>query len=171
METIDCEYLFYLQEDWLLTGKINVDCLNNCLSFMKRRDCEFMMSYIGNALEETVISPFPTILYQRIKCHFLQPAIWKKSLLVELVSLGKPLAEAEKEECTRLTSCRNCFCVFNEADMTHLTTKSFLMPHMHAIVGGKWTFSKYPDLKALVESYGIDTTTRGIDTTWMMEYS
>jgi hypothetical protein len=76
----------------------------------------------------------------------------------------------ESEQWYTLSKDRNCFALCNIHHKTDMTTRALFFPHMHAIVQGEWTFFKYPCLKALVEAYGIDTSTRGINTTWIPDF-
>ena len=46
------------------------------------------------------------------------------------------------------------------------TTNSLIFPHYHVICDGLWNFKKYPTLKVLLETFDIDTTTRGVHTWW-----
>jgi hypothetical protein len=80
-----------------------------------------------------------------------------------------PLPLNETDIAYEITSKTICYGIVN-TKFWNSTPRSLFYPHMHAIVQGKWTFLKYPTLKALVEAYGIDTSTRGIDTTWLIDY-
>lgn len=170
LETIHSDYLIYIQEDWLLIDSIDSDKVNHCLEFMKEFNCEFLMSYPNNSRDGIYSSMDENYIFIKIFSHYFQPGIWKKTLLDELCSLKIPLNENESEQCFTISKERNCFAVYNLTHEKDMSTRSFFFPHMHAIHQGKWTFLKYPCLKALVEAYGIDTSTRGINTTWIPEF-
>jgi hypothetical protein len=178
LETIQSDYVIYIQEDCLLIDHILKDRIEHCLNFMKFKQCEFLMSYPWNNREGNIASTvYENCNFIKIFSHYMQPGIWKKSLLYEISCLNVKASENESEICFNITKDRNCYGVFHISDMRlfnsdyrQLSMRSFFFPHMHAIAGGKWTFTQYPSLKALVEAYGIDTTTRGVDTKWISEF-
>jgi len=170
LETIQSEYIIYIQEDWLLIDSIDPEKISCCLDFMRKLNCEFLMSYPHNPRGDIYEFDYEPYIFTGIFSHYFQPGIWKKTLLNEICSLGIPLNQNESEKCFTISKDRNCFALFNTLHKNDMSTRAFFFPHMHAIVQGKWTFFKYPCLKALVEAYGIDTSTRGIDTTWLTNY-
>jgi hypothetical protein len=170
LETIDSDYLIYIQEDWLLIDSMSAEIVDYCLGFMKVFKCDFLMSYPNNVREGEYKSKYDNYIFIKIFSHYFQPGIWKKSLLNEICSLNIPINENESEKCFNLTKERNCFATYNTAYPYYMSTRSLFFPHMHAIYQGKWTFTKYPCLKALVEAYGIDTSTRQIDSSWIPEF-
>ena len=170
LDTIDSEYLIYLQEDWLLIDSLSNERIEYCLEFMKDCSCEFLISFPCEPLDTCCDMEYDGYTFVRIFSHYFQPAIWKKSLLNEICVLDIPLRENESEKCFSITKERNCFAAYCTTFPKDLSTRSFFFPHIHAIYQGKWTFLKYPSLKALVEAYGIDTTTRGVDTTWAINF-
>lgn len=170
LETIQSDYLLYIQEDWLLIDSLDKERIEYCIKFMKFFKCEFLMSYPNNVREGGIGSEYENYVFLKIFSHYFQPAIWKKSLLHEICSLNTSLKDNESELCFSITKSRNCCAMYNTLHDNHRTTRSFFFPHMHAIVEGKWTFLKYPCLKSLIEAYGIDTTTRGIDTKWTIPF-
>jgi len=63
----------------------------------------------------------------------------------------------------------NCYAIkYTKSNDVSIPTLYF--PHIHAMCGGKWTFKRYPQLKTLLESYNIDTTSRGICNSWMTDF-
>jgi len=170
LDTIDSEYLIYLQEDWLLIDSLSNERIEYCLDFMKECECEFLMSFPCNPIDKCCDMDYDGYIFINIFSHYFQPAIWKKSLLNEICLLDIPLREYETEKCFSITKERNCFATYCSKFPKDLSTRSFFFPHIHAIYQGKWTFNKYPCLKALVEAYGIDTTTRDVDTTWATDF-
>jgi hypothetical protein len=170
LKIMNYEYVLYLQEDCLLIDNICPDKINYLTSFMKEKGCEFLMSDIR---EKWIEEPIPTIYedyeFQRINGHWMQPAIWKKTLLDKIVLHDIALRDNEINEAYEITKKALCYVVRNTR-FKEVSTRTLYFPHMHSIVGGKWTFFKYPTLKALLESYGIDTSTRGVDKTWIVDY-
>lgn len=170
LDKIDTEYLIYLNEDMLLIDNLSEEKIESCLEFMKINRCEFLMSYLWNNRQGAFTTNYKDYIFVKMFSHYIHPAIWKKSLLYEMCSLRLNTNENETPQCYEITSQRNCYGIYNTKYKTELSTRSLFFPHMHAIFQGKWTFNRYPCLKALVESYGIDTSIRKIDDTWMIEY-
>lgn len=171
LETISSDYLLYIQEDWLLIDSMSTERIEHCLEFMKELECEFLMSYPWNNREGTYASnKYDDYVFVKMFSHYFQPGIWKKSLLDEICSLNLDLKDNESDKCFSISKDRNCYGVFHLKNDKNLSTRSFFFPHIHSIYQGKWTFFKYPCLKALVEAYGIDTGTRDIDKSWVPEF-
>ena len=170
LDTINSDYLIYLQEDWLLIDSLSNERIEYCLDFMKDCECEFLMSLPCNPIDKYCDMDYDGYRFINIFSHYLQPAIWKKSLLNEICLLDIPIRDAETEKCFSITKERNCFATYSINYLKELSTRSFFFPHIHAMYQGKWTFLKYPCLKALVEAYGIDTTTREVDDIWTIDF-
>jgi hypothetical protein len=171
LQIIPSEYILYLQEDWLLLEPLKLDVFEYLLDFMESKDCEFLMSF---AWDNTNTDDIPTdydgyILQKMPRGHLMHPAIWKKTLLEKICKV--PLELKNYEGSTReLTRDHNCYCISTIKNQNHLITKSLFFPHYHALNGGRWVFNRFPELKEFLESYGIDTSTRQIETEWMKEY-
>ena len=171
LEQIDSEYLIYVQEDMLLIDTLSSERIDFCIEFMKDYGSEFFMSCPNNAINPKE-DYYDTNGYRIVSMfsHYFQPAIWKKSLLYELSCLNIPMNMNESEIAYNITKGRRCLGIYDLHFEKDMTTRSFFFPHIHAINRGKWTFLKYPALKALVEAYGIDTTTREVDTEWLIQW-
>ena len=172
LKEIPSEYVIYLQEDWLLIDTLSPTRLAKFTQFMKRTSCEFLMSFPFPWTDEPDFIELDETHLYAMPCHYMQPAIWKKTLLEELCSVPRTIQEYEDMNCLEITSRRNCLgalCADYKTKLCHTTT-SPLFPHIHAIIKGGWTFKRYPALKALVEAYGIDTSTRHVNTDWFVEF-
>jgi len=175
MEFIHEKYILYIQEDWLLIDTIQPHVISYLLQFMEDTGCEYLSNYIREAYpENAILSQIPSYAFQRSIGHYLQPSIWSRSLLYKVLSAKYPPAphftftDIEGGDPLRITEESKCYSMIHVSFPKDITTRSLFFPHMHAINRGRWTFMKYPTLKALVESYGIDTSTRGIDTEWII---
>jgi hypothetical protein len=172
LKEIAGDYVMYLQEDWLLINHLPKERLANFVEFMQEVSCEFLMSYPFPWIDTPYFIELGDVHAYSMPCHYMQPAIWKKSLLEELCCEPRTIKEYENQECYEITSGRNCLGVINrdyKVKKCH-TTSSPLFPYMHAIIKGEWTFLRYPALKALVEAYGVETKGRGINTDWFVEF-
>jgi hypothetical protein len=165
MENTD--YILYLQEDWLPIDKMDEERIQYCMNIMADNSIDYLTSqnYIP-CHNEIYDTPYGDYKFKVILGYWLHPAIWKKSVLKELVSFDKPLSKAEKEEPEALMLSKFCVTIFNSKFINHPSIRCFFYPHIHAINSGEWTFVRYPCLKAIVEAYGIDTSLRKINTWW-----
>ena len=116
IETLqDTEYILYLQEDWLLIDTIQEERINYCINIMESNKIDFLSSQNKcphrNEIYDT---PYPTYKLRIVYGYWLQPAIWKKSVLHELVSFDKPLNKAEKEEPENLMNHKICVTIFHK---------------------------------------------------------
>lgn len=138
---------------------------------MKDNSIDFMMSYTynGEIGEFKGKSKYDNYEFRKITCHYMQPAIWEKRLFMKILNLDIPLSIAESSLPVSITRNANCYAIkYTMSPDVSIPTLYF--PHMHAIFNGQWTFIRYPQLKALVESYGIDTSTREITHGWITTY-
>ena len=99
----------------------------------------------------------------------MQPSICIKNTLDKMLLLNIPILENESGAALDLVAKENCYSVHNTR-FRDIALRTLYFPHMHALYRGKWTFLKFPGLKALVESYGIDTSAREVDTQWIVDF-
>jgi len=173
LKEIQQDYVIFLLEDWLLIDHLSPERLYIMTQIMDLTGCKLLMSYACPTWGEySTVSraKFQNMEFYQQPRHYFQPALWKKELLEEVLSVPFKLSECETDYCNSITSKEVCMGVHDIDYPGYYSITSPLFPHMHAIVGGKWTFKKYPTLKVLLESFGIDTTTRGIDNTWTLEF-
>ena len=106
--------------------------------------------------------------FREIDGHYFQPAIWRKTCLMKILEMNISMPENEGAANAVMKSTK-CYAIeYTKTNNVSLPTMYY--PHIHAIHNGKWTFIKYPQLKALMESYGIDTSTRGVSDNWITEF-
>lgn len=169
VDLIDSDYLIYLQEDWLVINDIDDEKITYLVHYMKDNAIEFMMSYTRGREEFIEKSKYDGYDFFKINGHYMQPAIWEKKLFMKIINMNVNISEYESNIVNSITANANCYAI--KYTKTHdVSIPTLYYPHMHAICGGKWTFVKYPKLKELVESYGIDTTSRGINETWIVHF-
>lgn len=169
VDVINSDYFIYLQEDWLLTNTIDEEKVKYLVNYMKDKAIDFMMSYRRGRAEYIDKSIYDGYAFFKIEGHYFQPAIWNKKLFMKILDLDIPLRDCESSIVNNVTESAKCYSIiYTKGRDVSIPTLYF--PHMHAINNGKWTFIRYPQLKSLVESYGIDTTTRGISNEWITEY-
>jgi len=171
ISSLSDQYIIYVHEDWLLIDSIHVDILEYLVNYMNENECNFLMSYTNGIRSENIKSSLDDYDFVKIHYHWLQPAIWSKDTFVKLCNLNpqRPV-DAEGPGTAELMSKENCYAIINTKFEKDISTRTIYYPHIHAINRGNWTFLKYPFLKAIVESYGVDTTKRGVDDSWIVEY-
>jgi hypothetical protein len=167
INNINSEYLIYVQEDMLLIDTINEDVVTYLVNYMNDNKIDFLMSYIR--LNKTFISKsqYDGYDFYKTKGHYIQPAIWKKELFTKIINLNISLKEYETYIANNITESANCYAI-TYTKTKDVSVPTIYFPHIHSIVAGKWAFKRYPQLQPLVESYGIDTTTRGISDDWIL---
>lgn len=173
LSNISEEYVLFIHDDWLLINNINTNIISEMVNFMKVYNCSFLLSYSHISVtskQEGIFSGYDDYYYYKESSHIFQPAIWKKSVLEMFCNLNKSKVQNEDSDCLNFMSQFNCYSVQNIKTVTSLrTTNSLMFPHMHALSQGLWNFTKYPILKPFLESFGIDTNTRGIHSWWELD--
>lgn len=171
IQNIDCKYIIYLQEDWLIIDTIFPKIISCCIDFMENHNCQFLMSYADPCIflrgpneNEKYETGYTNFIFQPVWAHFLQPAIWNISMFKNFLQRKMTINEAESRDALLFTSAYKCYGVKNIFTDKYETTKALLLPHMHAIVTGGYV-TKYPTLKTLLEYYGVDTKKRK-DSIW-----
>jgi hypothetical protein len=174
LKELASEYVLFIHEDWLPTDSVSGTVLEELTQAMRRYAFDYLLSYAHvsvTSAQAGIPTGYPDYFFYREGAHIFQPAIWKRAIFEEFTSvLQKSKAENEDQDCLALMSRKRCYSVQNVATVTSLrTTNSLLFPHMHALSRGEWNFRKYPTLKALLDSYGINTNDRGINNWWELE--
>jgi hypothetical protein len=174
LNEINDDYILFLHEDWLPINYIKLDVLNKMITFMKNQKCGFLLSYSHisrTSTQEGIFTGFKDYFYYSEDNHIFQPAIWNKNVFIEFCSvLNKSKHQNEDRECLDFMKSKNCWSVQNrETVTTFRTTNSLLFPHMHALSEGLWNFKKYPTLKVFLESFDVDTNTRGTHPWWEID--
>jgi len=171
---INDKYILFLHEDWLPINDIKLDILHKMVTFMENQKCGFLLSYSHisrTTIQEGIFTGFEGYYYYSENNHVFQPAIWDKSVFINFCSvLNKTKHQNEDSECLNFMQKNNCWSVQNRDTVTTFrTTNSLFFPHMHALSEGLWNFTKYPTLKTFLETFGVDTNTRGIHTWWELD--
>jgi hypothetical protein len=174
LNEINSEYVLFLHEDWLPIADVKLSILLEMIDFMKKYDSGFLLSYAHISTTSRQIG-IPTnhenYYFYSENSHIFQPAIWCKKVFGEFCKLlDKNKNQNEDSDCLNFMRSKNCTSVQNLTTVTSLrTTNSLFFPHMHALSEGLWNFTKYPTLKEFLESFGIETETRGVHTWWELD--
>lgn len=170
VDLIKNKYIIYLQEDWLLIDNVSLDKLSYLIDFMEKNKCEYLTSQIRQKFTRPPTqSIYPDYEFQKICGHYFQPSIWSRNLLYKILELNISMKQCEIGEAYKLTVNSICYAIRNTR-FKEVATRCLFFPHIHAINSGKWTFIKFPCLKALLDAYGVDTVTRGVDNRWILDY-
>lgn len=178
------EYLLFLHEDWIPVGPVQMNRLVEIARFMKEKYVNCLLSFhnfgcnlhcshtlLPNKQKEFADTQDPQYKYQNEPHHFFQPAMWHRNTMLNYTSeLRKAKNQNEDLESLYFWSKQNCWSVQNmETQYSIRTMNSYMFPHIHALSEGKWNLTKYPTLKPLLESYGLETESRGDHPWWELD--
>jgi hypothetical protein len=171
---INSEYILFLHEDWIPIAEVSEKILKEMCDFMINNNWDYLLSYSHFSVTDNqpgIFTGYDDYYFYKSDSHIFQPAIWKHSVFEEFSRvLNKTKHQNEDQECLSFMRNKNTYEVQNVKTVRqYRTTNSLIFPHMHALAEGLWTFAKYPTLKDLLDSYGIDTNTRGIHTWWELD--
>jgi len=174
LNNIDSEYILFLHEDWLPIGPVIPKRLEEVTNFMYKEKCGFLLSYshyTRTDIQDGIPTLDPEYRFYKEDNHIFQPAIWNKLVFQDFcISLNKTKHQNEDGECLHFMDLKNCWSIQNTSTVRSLrTTNAYFFPHMHALSQGLWNFTKYPTLENLLQSYGVDTKTRGIHPWWELD--
>jgi len=174
LSKIKSEYILFLHEDWIPIGNVSKKLLQKMCDFMTDNNWDYLLSYSHFSVTDNqpgIFTGYDDYYFYKSDSHIFQPAIWKHSVFEEFSStLDKAKNQNEDQECLSFMRNKNTYEVQNVKTVRqYRTTNSLIFPHMHTLAEGLWTFTKYPTLKDLLNSYGIDTNTRGIHTWWELD--
>jgi len=174
LNEIDDDYVLFLHEDWLPIGDVKLTVLQSMIEFMNKINCGFLLSYAHistTSIQPGIFTGYKDYYYYQEKNHVFQPAIWNKNIFKNFCQIfNKTKCHNEDRDCLDFMYHNNCWSVQNIETVTSLrTTNSLMFPHMHALSQGLWNFTKYPTLKNFLDSFGIDTNSRGIHTWWELD--
>jgi hypothetical protein len=186
LKQFESKYVLFIHEDWLPTNYVYGNIIDDMTEFMDEVNCGFLLSYINsdhtrvtrrlydttNPKEFGIESKYEGFYFYREDSHIFQPAIWNKKVFEEFTEkLKKRKNQNEDVDCLEFMRRKNAYSIQGEKDIVNKrTTTSLFFPHMHALSEGLWNFGKYPTLKELLDSYGIDTNSRGIHTWWELNW-
>lgn len=181
---LQTDYVLFLHEDWIPVAPVSMSRLEEIASVMKENNIGCMLSFhnFGCALDcnhtrlpqkqkEFIDTKDPAYKYQNEPHHFFQPAMFELDRFVMYTSMCKKTKHQNEDlESLFFWSLQNCWSVQNmETQYTIRTMNSYMYPHIHALSEGKWNLTKYPTLKPLLESYGLETESRGDHPWWELD--
>lgn len=172
---IQSDYFLLVHEDWIPTGFVKGEILDMMAKWMETNNVDYLLSYAHYSVVESQegipVEGYPDYRFYKEDSHIIQPEMWKTSTFKNFcTSLHKVRNQTEDQECLAFMRQRNCYSVQNYKTVRSLrTTNSLMFPHMHALSQGLWNSTKYPTLLSLLESYGIDTSSRGAHPWWELD--
>lgn len=176
LDEINDDYILFLHEDWLPIADVKKDILKDMIKFMNEQSCGFLLSYVNECRHninnlQGVFAGYENYYYYPEPHHIFQPAIWDKKVFFNFCSdLNKTKQQNEDTDCLNYMRNMNCWSVININTINTIrTSNSIFFPHMHALSEGLWNFKRYPALKEFLETFGIDTNSRGVHTWWELD--
>ena len=155
LDSIEEEYVLYLQEDYFLESQVNNGLINEIFDLMKERDaidCIHFLSTVGTGKEYLKEKEYT--LYERdlaanysISC---QAAFWKKSVLKSYVNPKENGWRFELNGSKRAKKRKDKFYNLILNDNKNNLPIPYLMT---GIVGGKWLG---PEVKTLFDQHNIE---------------
>lgn len=172
---VDClnqlqeNYCFLQHEDMFLYKKPNLELLQQYLALLKIKEIDFIKLIKGGEIRDIPFENSSTlkIIPKDSKWIFtIQPSLWKTKKLIEVYNNapGKTIWEAETlvQKYCRENDIKGLYHFNNEPKRGKYHFDSDIFPYIAtAISKGKWVISEYPELKELLNIYGIDPKIRG----------
>lgn len=168
LKKFNVEQFIYLQEDFILYDKINLEKINEYSDFLKRSNYSFIRMIKSGILNNNKIydnlfeieSDNPTVFA-------MQPTIWKTSDYIKL------MCEVKEEKWLEVPKYRDVIIYLNLKGLyyynnerkvggAHYDTK--LYPYIAtAVIKGKWNFREYKnELEPILVKHNIEINKRGI---------
>lgn len=184
LKELDEDYVLFLHEDWIPVGPISMERLKEIASFMEENNIGFMLSYhnfgcplncthtrLPDKVKQFSDTKDQAYKYQNEPHHIFQPAMYKRTTFLLYTEMCKKTKHQNEDlESLFFWSLQNCWSVQNmETQYSIRTMNSYMFPHIHALSEGKWNLTKYPTLKGLLESYGLETESRGDHPWWELD--
>tara|TARA_R110000868_G_scaffold2821_1_gene19526 strand:+ start:2418 stop:3200 length:783 start_codon:yes stop_codon:yes gene_type:complete len=186
LKKIESDYVLFIHEDWIPTNYVHGHILDDMTEFMDEYNCGFLLSYINpghpriserlhdpsSTKEYGIQSKYDGYYFYKEDSHIFQPALWNRSVFEEFTEkLKKEKNQNEDRDCLAFMRNKNTYSIQGDTDIINKrTTTSLFFPHMHTLSEGLWNFGKYASLKQLLNSYGIDTDSRGVHTWWALDW-
>jgi hypothetical protein len=167
LEQIDTKYFIYMQEDFILLDKPNINKIKYYIDFLDRTNYSFV-KFIANDL--TGFNNIESDLFDIPAGHehffCMQACLWKKEEFIKLFNTTKAISFGEYPQyslASRRLGMKGSF-VYNGQPKRGLHHyDSFVFPVIAtAIVKKKWNISEYKyELDVLSKKYNIDMSIRG----------
>jgi hypothetical protein len=173
LEKIPCKYFIYMQDDFFLYKKPDIEALEKYIAFLEeRRDFSFVR-LIANSklpLDQILIGWGKNDLYLLPlgdpQIFAMQATIWRKDKFLELYKEVKSNDFREKEDYTRASiklNLQGSYVYSREPKRGMFHYDSSVFPYVATgLIRRKWNTLEYPkELDWLTKKYGIDMTVRG----------
>ncbi len=133
LESIDSDYVLFIHEDWLPVNSVSGDILREMVRVMSHQNWDFLLSYSHYSVVERqagIYSGHPGYFFYKEDSHIFQPAIWKKTVLLEFArTLNKHKNQNEDQQCLSFMRNKSCYSVQNASTVRKFrTTNSLFSP-------------------------------------------
>lgn len=174
IDKIETDTLIYMQEDFILYDFIQKDLIKKAIEILENDKEISFIRFIkcGELINEEYEKPFYRHTHITKNPHYsinsysMQPTLWKKEKLKELVIKTKEEKWFESMNYTKSMNELEIYglYVYQEEERVGGHFYSNIFPYIAtALVRGKWNFSEYPKrMKDFFDEYLIDFNTRGI---------
>jgi len=170
LDSVEDEYIVYLQEDFILYSDIRIDEIERCVDFLGSTEFDYVRLIrcgYSTPLDHPVGENLYAVKMESSDAFSMQATLWKKSRLKELyahVRSQKWLESESWNEGARFLGIKGAFTYHGEHKIGAFHYDSVVYPYVcTAINKGKWNIDQYPDvMKIMFERYNIDPNKRGI---------
>lgn len=184
LNSIEEEYIIYLQEDFLLFDDVKYDEIKKCVNFLSNSEYSFVRfskfelqmavhggrrgfnrkDFLDIKLEENIYDAY----CQDPDCYsfMMQATIWKKNDFVRLYNAAESKMWYEDifwNEATRSAKIQGAFYYSGGLKLGKFHYESHIWPHVCTAVGsGKWSITHHDNrLRDILKKYNVDTSIRG----------
>jgi hypothetical protein len=167
LETLNCKYFIYMQEDFILTDRPNFNKLNFYLNFLDEYKRSFV-KFIANDLtdfnrikEDLFDVPCGNPLF-----YCMQASIWNRIDFINMYKTAKVIDFVEREQysiASRKLNLSGSFVYHGQPKRGQHHYDSLIFPIIAtAIIRRKWNCIEYKhELEKLTKEYNIDMNIRG----------
>jgi hypothetical protein len=169
------DYILFLHEDWVPISSVKKNILDEMITFMSEKDCNFLVSFFCHLdrinYQEKHYTGIDNYYYIKFDGHIFQPAIWNYNCFIEFCStLKKRKVEIEDLECQHFMNTKNTWSVQDMNSLKIRSINSLFYPHIHLLSQGLWNDLRYPNLRLFLENMGVDHSSRGTHPWWEKDF-
>lgn len=172
LQTVNEDYVIYMQEDFLLYDYVKQDKIKNYINVLENTDFSFIrLIKCGQTTEKKFINDlyFVTekdVQHSSIYSFSMQPTIWKRKHLIDLYKITNLPRFGESllfTEALNKLNMNGLYCFNNEKKRGISHYDSYVFPYIAtAIVKKKWNTLEYnTELQNIFKTYNIDSNIRG----------
>lgn len=173
LDNVDTKYFIYMQEDFILYNKINIDKINKYISVLDKTDFSYVRLIKCGDITNIKYEDDLYLVSKDNKSNFsinsfsMQPTIWKKEDFIDLYESTNRQRFGEHIEYSMAMNSlgiNGLYSYNGEKKRGGNHHDSEVFPYIAtAIVKGKWNISEYPEeIEVILRDFKIDKNLRGV---------